>query len=92
MVCYLVMREEGQRTDGYYYESRTSILGAREKPEEAVELLHEMMEKYHPGEKPYNDIFNVYGDKMAEYSNGELGDKFWIEKIETVKGRNDFGI
>ena len=36
---FIIMREKDIRTDGYYYESETTIIGIRNTPEEATKLL-----------------------------------------------------
>ena len=79
---YIVMRENGIDTDGHYYESSTSIIGVRETPEEAADLLKAATIAWHGEEKPDHGIYDEYGDKKVTYANGcDLWDTFWIEEM-----------
>lgn len=81
-MIFIVMRDEGLRSDGYYYESKTTILGVRETEEEAVELLKQITEKLHPGEKPIAGEYNRIGDTKRQYDYGvELYDIFWVKSV-----------
>lgn len=79
---YIVMRENGTDTDGYYYESSTSIIGVRETPGEAADLLKAATIAWHGEEKPSSGTYNEYGDYRVTYANGcDLWDTFWIEEM-----------
>lgn len=78
---YVIMRERGIRSDGYYYESDTSIIGLRDTPEEAAKLLKNIALKFHKNEKPCMGTYNEYGDTRIEYQiSADLSDIFWIEE------------
>lgn len=83
MKVYIVMREEGIRSDGYYYESDTKIIGGRETPEEAAKLLHEAVLRAHPNEQPSSGRYNQYGDTSMTFDYGvdDLQDRFWIQEL-----------
>lgn len=81
-MIYLVMRDEGLRSDGYYYESHTSIIGARENEKEAVELLACATTTFHANEKPVHGKYGEYGDTERGYRMaGDLYDVFWVKEI-----------
>lgn len=77
---YIVMRREGTRTDGYYYESVVTIIGLRDDPAEASELLKAAAICFHKDEKPCRGTYDKYGDTEIVYGDLELEDEFWIEK------------
>lgn len=77
---YIIMRQEGIRSDGYYYESETTIIGIRNTPAEAALLLQAAAICYHDDEKPSYGEYNEYGDTRIVYHIVEdLEDCFWIE-------------
>lgn len=79
---YIVMREKGTATDGYYYESDTSIIGVRETPKEAADLLKAATIAWCGEETPYSGTYDEYGDNRVTYANGcDLWDTFWIEEM-----------
>lgn len=83
MLVYLVMREKGLRTDGYYYESNTSIIAGTKDPDKAAKLLKEATVKEHGDTKPYRGEYNAHGDSKMEFElcGTELMDVFWIEEV-----------
>lgn len=87
MKVYVVMRENGIRSDGYYYESDTHIIGGREKKEDAIDLLQQAAKMLHPNEKPIRGTFDQYGNTQLVFDNGadDLEDKFWIYELVTSK-------
>lgn len=75
-VTYIVMRNKGLRTDGYYYESDTTIFGLEDTEAKAKQLLDKAIKKYHPNEQPMENPF----DKEAAFIlSAGLYDYFWIE-------------
>ena len=78
-MTYIVMREKGIRTDGYYYESDTTILGVKGSMEKAQDLLQRAVQKYHSDEKPIHGRYNQTGDIEMAFGDSELEDRFWIE-------------
>lgn len=77
---YIIMRRKGIRSDGYYYESETTIIGIRNTPEEAALLLQAAAICFHDDEKPSYGEYNKYGDTKIVYDIVEdLEDCFWIE-------------
>ena len=83
MVVYIVMRDEGIRTDGHYYESKTLILGVRETAKEASELLDYFAKSIYPNESPVRGSFNKNGNTELVYGDFELEDRFWIQAEST---------
>lgn len=81
MLVYIVMREKGIRSDGYYDETRTTIIGVRDDPKKAAELLKTAVHKYHPDpeDKPIEGAWDQYGDTLLVYPLSDQYDRFWIE-------------
>ena len=77
------MREKGERSDGYYYQSATSIIGARTTKEEACQLLQKAAALLHPDEKPFSGTYDTYGDtEMVFHLFEDLVDKLWVETVD----------
>lgn len=78
---YIIMRQKGVRSDGYYYESETTIIGIRNTPEEAALLLQAAATCFHDCERPSYGEYDTYGDTKIVYHIAEdLEDCFWIER------------
>lgn len=85
MKLYVVLRDEGIRSDGYYYESDTTVLGVFNNHKKASEALVAAADNFHPNEKPVLGSYNIdtLETTRREYElNSELNDIFWIEETE----------
>ena len=79
---YLIMREKGLRTDGYYYESETSVIAATNEPAKAAQLLADTVRKEHTEDELRSGKYNIYGDTEVVFEiSCELCDRFWIEEV-----------
>lgn len=78
---FLVMRNKGNDTDGYYYDSSTSVIGIREKRKDACELMCKAAKQLHPSEEPSSPpTYDGYYPIRVEYRIVEdLYDVFWVE-------------
>lgn len=81
---WIVMRDEGVRSDGYYYESDTSIIGIRETKKDALNLLNEIRNKLHPDEEPELTVCpNDVPTRFEYHICDDLYDVFWIYEGRT---------
>ena len=78
---YLVMREEGLRTDGYYYEAKTTILGSFYEEKDACSFLKEVAKILYADEKPLSGTYNLNGDTQMVFGDSELQDIIWVEPV-----------
>ena len=83
MLVFIVMREKGIRSDGYYDETQTTIIGVRDDWKKACELLKTAVQKFHPdpNDKPIEGAWNQFGDTLLVYPLADQSDKFWIEDM-----------
>ena len=86
---YLVLREKGIHTDNKtYYESETTICGARDTPEEASDLLKDVVKKYHPNEDAIRGTYDTEIKRDTSFTfwlDDGLEDSFWIKMMISCK-------
>ena len=82
MWIFVVFREEGLRSDGYYYESKTSVIGSRKTKEEAYELLFSAATHFHPNEiKTCDSTADECLRIRFDIGCDDLEDVFWVEPL-----------
>lgn len=78
---FLVMRDKGNDTDGYYYDSVTSVIGIREDRRDACELMLKAARQLYPSQEPTLPVIyaNGYPIRIEFRIVEDLYDAFWIE-------------
>lgn len=79
---YVITRDRGIHSDGFYYEKATSIIGIFEKEKEACEMLVKISDAIYPNTKPIRGAYNETGETERIYHIcDDLVDEFRIEEI-----------
>lgn len=84
---YLVIREKGTHTDEKtYYESETTILGARDNKEDAAAYLKKVVKHFYPNDNPIRGTYDYENKLDTSYvfriDDEGLEDNFWIKAMD----------